>query len=81
MTWLTGARRCGVPLDELVGDRIEVLPDVVRLRADVERGVALAKDQRGLPAGRAGADRVPDVARDQADAARIDAASAAATEW
>jgi hypothetical protein len=46
-------------------------PDVVRLRPDVERGVALAKDERGLPAGRAGTDRVPDVARDQADVARV----------
>ncbi|MGH3285646.1 MAG: hypothetical protein ACRDPD_13345 [Streptosporangiaceae bacterium] len=67
-----GARRGGVPLDELVGDRIEILPDVVRLRADTERGVALAEDEAGLPAGRAGTDRVPDVARDQADVARID---------
>ena len=67
-----GARRCGVPLDELVGNRIEILADVVRLRPDVERGVALAKDERGLPADRAGTARVPDVARDQADVARID---------
>ena len=67
-----GARRCGVPLDELVGDRIEIVPYVVRLWPDAERGVALAKDERGLPAGRPGTDRVPDVARDQADVARID---------
>src|SRR6266702_3277879 len=50
----------------------EILADVVRLRSDVEWGVALAKDERGLPAGRGSADRVPDVGRDQADAARFD---------
>src|SRR6478672_7695114 len=70
--WSADVRRRGVVLDELIGDRIEVLPGVVRLRADVERGVALAKDERGLPAGRDGADRVPDVGRDQADVTRID---------
>src|SRR5271170_5326761 len=63
--------RGGIPLDELVGDRVEVLADVVRLRADVERGVALTQDERGLPAGRAGADGVPDVTGDQADVARV----------
>jgi hypothetical protein len=40
-----------VLIDELVGDGVEVLPDVVRLRADVERSVAAAQDQAGLPAG------------------------------
>src|ERR1700728_3119406 len=49
-----GRSRRRVPLDELVGDRVEIFPDVVRLRADVERGVAFAEDERGLPAGRAG---------------------------
>src|SRR6185437_13306816 len=44
--WSAGLRHRGVPLDQLIGDRIEVLPDVVRLRADVERGVALAQDER-----------------------------------
>ena len=72
MPWSTDVRRCGVPLDELIGDHIEVLPDVVRLRADVEWGIALAKDERGLPTGCDSAQRVPDVARDQADAARFD---------
>jgi hypothetical protein len=61
---LTGVRRRGVPRDQLVGDRIEILPDVVRLRADPERGVAFAKDERGLPAGRASTDRVPDRTRE-----------------
>src|SRR5580658_1320401 len=64
-------RRSAEPPDELIGDRVEVLPDVVRLRADLERGVALAKDQRRLPAGRASTDRVPDMARDQADVTGI----------
>jgi hypothetical protein len=54
-------RRRGVPFEELVGDRVEVVPDVVGLRADVQRGVALTEDERGLPAGRTGAERVPDV--------------------
>jgi hypothetical protein len=40
----------GVALDQLVGDRLEVLADVVRLRTDVQRGVALAEDEPGLPA-------------------------------
>src|ERR1700678_4389270 len=53
MPGLAGVSGGVVALDELVGDRVEVLADVVRLRADVERGVALAQDQRGLPAGRA----------------------------
>jgi acyl-CoA synthetase (AMP-forming)/AMP-acid ligase II len=66
------SRRRGVPLDELVSDLIEVLADVVRLRADIQRRVALTKDERALPASRAGADRVPDVARDQADVAGSD---------
>ena len=60
----------GVPLDELVGDRIEVVPDVVGLRADVQRRVALTEDEPGLPAGREGTQRVPGVAGDQADVAR-----------
>ena len=50
-----GRRR--VALDELVGDRVEVLADVVRLRADVQRCVALAQDEGRLPAGRG---RAPD---------------------
>jgi hypothetical protein len=36
-------RRRRVVLDELVGNRIEIGPDVRRLRPDVERGVALAQ--------------------------------------
>ena len=70
----------GKPLDQLVCDRIEVLPYVVRLRAHVERGVALAQDERGLPARRNSAEGVPDVARDQAEPAGS-TASATATEW
>src|SRR5580693_571702 len=72
MPGLAGGRYCGVPLDELVGDRAEVRTDVVRLRADVERGVALAQDEPGLPAGRGSTDGVPYMTRDQADMARID---------
>ena len=59
-------------LDELVGDRVEVVPDVARLRADVQRAVALTEDEPGLPAGRDGTQRVPGVARDQADVAQSD---------
>ena len=44
-----------------------------RLRSDVERGVALAEDERGLPAGGQRPEGVPGVARDQADVAGIDA--------
>src|SRR5215469_4930590 len=72
MPWSTGVCRGGVPLDELVGDHVEVLAGVVRLRADGEGGVALTQDERGLPAGRRGADRVPDMGRDQADVAGVD---------
>jgi hypothetical protein len=56
----------------LIGDRVEVVPDAVGLRAHVQGGVAFTEDERGLPAGRAGAEGVPDVAGDQADVARID---------
>src|ERR1700678_1592396 len=62
----------GVTFDQLVGDGVEVLADVVRLRADRERCVALAQDEPGLPAGRARPDRVPDVACDQADVAGVE---------
>src|ERR1700759_2699556 len=65
-------RRSGVACDELVGDRVEVVADVVRLWADVQRCVALAKDEGGLPAGRDGTEGVPDVARDEADVAGIE---------
>src|SRR6516164_8039524 len=60
-----------VALDELVGDGVEVLADVVRLRADIEGGVAVAENEGGLPAGRGGTDGVPDVAGDQADGVSI----------
>jgi hypothetical protein len=36
--------------DQLAGDLVEVAADVVGLRADSERSVALAQDQAGLPA-------------------------------
>ena len=49
------------------------MPEVVRLRADVQRGVAFAQDEAGLPAGSQSTQRVPDVAGDQADVARVQA--------
>src|SRR5690349_24843537 len=45
--WSADIGRWDIPLDQLIGDRFEVLPDVVRLRPDAERGVSLAKDERG----------------------------------
>jgi len=42
--------RGGEALDQLVGDRVEVLADVVRLRTDGSGGVALAEDEPGLAA-------------------------------
>jgi hypothetical protein len=42
-------------LDELIGDRVEVVPDVVGLRAHIEWGAAFSEDERGLPARCAGA--------------------------
>jgi len=58
-------------VDQLAGDRGQVCPDVVRLRPDAERRIALAKDEGGLPASCRSADRVPDMAGDQADVAGI----------
>jgi len=52
--------------DELVGDVVEVVADNLRLRADVQHIIADTFDQRGLPACRDGAERVPGVAGDHA---------------
>ena len=53
--------------DELVGDVVEVVADNLRLRADVQHIIADTFDQRGLPACRDGAERVPGVAGDHAE--------------
>ena len=53
--------------DELIGDVIQVIADDLRLRADPQHIVTGPFDQRGLPAGRHGTQRVPCVAGDQTE--------------
>src|ERR1700679_1407329 len=57
--------------DELVGDRIQVVADVGGLRAYVEGGVSCPQYQPGLPANGTRTERVPDVAGDEANIARV----------
>jgi hypothetical protein len=45
--------------DKLVGNVIQVIANDLRLRANSQNIVAGALDQRGFPAGRDGAERVP----------------------
>jgi hypothetical protein len=60
-----------VPSGQLIGDVIEVVADDLRLRANPQNIVADALDQRGLPAGRHGAERVPGMAGDHAELRRV----------
>ncbi|MCP1848454.1 MULTISPECIES: hypothetical protein [unclassified Bradyrhizobium] len=67
-----GIRQASLPFgavaaDQLTGDIVEIIADDLRLRADGEDIVAGTLDQRGLPAGRDRAQRVPGVAGDQAE--------------
>src|SRR6516162_9161573 len=55
-----------VPRDELIGDVTQVVADDVWLRSNPQNIVADPLDQRGFPAGRHGAKRVP-VARDKTE--------------
>ena len=71
-----GDRRRAKNPEDAVPSRYRVrfrrfLPDVVRLRADVEWGVTLTKDGPGLPADRGSTERVPGVTHDQADVAGV----------
>ena len=54
-----------MPGDQLIGYVIEIVADDVRLRSNSQYIVAVAFDQRSLPAGRNGAERVPSMAGDQ----------------
>jgi hypothetical protein len=45
--------------DELIGDIVQVIADDLWLRADPQHVVAGPLDQRGAPASRDGAERVP----------------------
>jgi hypothetical protein len=56
-----------VSRDELIGDVVEVIADDLRLRADLQNIVADPFDQRGSPAGRHSAKRVPCVAGDKTE--------------
>src|SRR5262249_57048021 len=51
-----------VPVDELIGDIVEVVGDNVRLRANAQNIVADTLDQRGFPARCDGAERIPGMA-------------------
>ena len=53
--------------DELIGDVIQVITDDLRLRASLQNVVTGPLDQRGLPAGRHGAKRVPCVTGDKTE--------------
>ena len=61
-----------VSSDELVGDVIQVIADDLRLGADAQNIVADPLDQRGFPARRHGAKRVPGMARDKAELRGLD---------
>jgi hypothetical protein len=65
--------------DELVGDVVQVIADDLRLGADSQNIVADAFDQRGSPARRDGAERVPCVACDAAEFEAVARAFFAAT--
>jgi hypothetical protein len=58
--------------DELIGDVIQVIADQLRLRADPQHIVANPLDQRGFPAGRHRAKRIPCVARDKTEFRGLD---------
>src|SRR5262245_43477229 len=62
-----------VPSDEPVADIFEVIADNLWLRTDAQDIVADTLDQRGLPARRDGAERVPCVAGDKAEPRGFDA--------
>jgi hypothetical protein len=53
--------------DELIGNVIRIIADHLQLRADPQNIVADLLDQRRSPADRHGAERVPGMARDQAE--------------
>lgn len=66
---VTGMSRS--PLYELVGHFVEVAPDVGGLRANVEGRIVFPEDEAGLPTRCKRAQRVPDVASDQAAVAGL----------
>jgi hypothetical protein len=53
--------------DKLVGNVIQVIANDLRLRANSQNIVAGALDQRGFPAGRDGAERVPGMTGDKTE--------------
>jgi hypothetical protein len=53
--------------DELTGNIIQIIADNLRLRADSQNFVADPLDQRGLPTGSDGAERVPDMTGDETE--------------
>ena len=55
-----------MPGDELIGDVMEIGTDDVRLRPDRQHIIPDAPNQRGLPSGGDGPERIPGMARDQA---------------
>lgn len=59
-----------MPSDELIGNVFQIIAHHLRLRADVQNIVANALDQRCLPPRRDGAERVPCMAGDEAEAGR-----------
>ena len=61
-----------MPGDELIGDVVQVIADKFGLRADPQHVVASSLDQRGFPASRDGAERVPCMAGDETEPRRLD---------
>ena len=53
--------------DKLIGNVIEVIANELRLRTDSQNIVADPLDQRGFPAGRHGAKRIPCMTGDKAE--------------
>src|SRR5271156_2788329 len=56
-----------MPGDELIGDVVQIISDDPRLRTNAQYIVADPPDQRRIPAGRHGAERVPRMACDKTE--------------